>query len=145
MVFIRKTKDYLLHLGAQEETFNTAHVLRNSMTEAEKLLWSELKNKKLQGLKFRRQHPIHWYIADFYCHEKRLVIELDGGIHMKIQVKEHDENRSAEFDRLGIHVIRFTNGQVLQSKEKVLEEIIRYAITLDNPDSPSPSGEGVGG
>ena len=145
MVFIRKTKDYLLHLGAQEETFNTAHALRNSMTEAENILWSELKNRKLKGLKFRRQHPIHWYIADFYCHEKRLVIEIDGGIHMKTQVKEHDENRSAEFDRLGIHIIRFTNEQVLQTKEKVLEEIIRYTITPSNPDSPSPSGEGAGG
>jgi very-short-patch-repair endonuclease len=126
MVFIRKTKDYLLHLGAQEETFSTALSLRSSMTEAEKMLWNELKNRKLQGLKFRRQHPLHWYIADFYCHEKRLVIEIDGGIHMNTLVKEHDENRSAEFERLGIHVIRFTNEQVLQSKEKVLEEIIQY-------------------
>jgi very-short-patch-repair endonuclease len=131
MVFIRKTRDYLLHLGAKEETFNTAHALRNSMTEVEKMLWNELKNRKLQGLKFRRQHPIHRYIADFYCHEKRLVIEIDGGIHMKTQVKEHDENRSAEFDRLGIHVIRFTNEQVLHFKEKVLEEIIKYAADLD--------------
>jgi very-short-patch-repair endonuclease len=145
MFFIRKTKDYLLHLGAQPETFNTAHALRNSMTEAEKILWNELKNRKLQGLKFRRQHPIHWYVADFYCHEKRLVIEVDGGIHMKTQVKEHDENRSAEFDRLGIHVIRFTNEQVLQTKEKVLEEIINYTLNLGNATSPSPSGEGAGG
>ena len=83
MAFIRKTRDYLLHLGARDETFNTAHTLRSSMTEAEKVLWNELKSRKFQGLKFRRQHPIHWYIADFYCHEKRLVIEIDGGIHMK--------------------------------------------------------------
>jgi very-short-patch-repair endonuclease len=138
MVFIRKTRDYLLHLGAREETFNTAHALRNSMTEAEKILWNELKSRKLQGLKFRRQHPIHWYIADFYCHEKRLVIEIDGGIHMKTSVKEHDDNRSAEFDRLGVHVIRFTNEQVFKSKEKVLEEIIKYIATLAKPNSPSP-------
>jgi very-short-patch-repair endonuclease len=130
MVFIRKTRDYLLHLGAQDETFSTAQTLRSSMTEAEKVLWDELKSRKLQGLKFRRQHPIHWYIADFYCHEKQLVIEIDGGIHMKTPVKEHDENRSAEFDRLGIHVIRFTNEQVLHSKEKVLEEIIRYTESI---------------
>jgi very-short-patch-repair endonuclease len=74
-----------------------------------------------------------------------LVIEIDGGIHMNPSVKEHDENRSAEFDRLGIHVIRFTNEQVIKSKEKVLEEIIRFTVTLNNPDSPSPKGEGAGG
>lgn len=138
MVFIRKTREYLLHLGAQEETFSTAHSLRKSITEAEEVLWKELKNRRLKGLKFRRQHPIHWYIADFYCHEKQLVIEIDGGIHMKATVKEHDENRSAEFDRLGINVIRFTNKQVLESLEKVLEEIIRYIENLERPISPSP-------
>jgi len=82
------------------------------MTGAEKILWKELKNRNLNGLKFRRQHPIHFYIADFYCHEKRLVIEVDGEIHKRRAVKEHDENRSAELDRLGINVIRFTNDQV---------------------------------
>jgi very-short-patch-repair endonuclease len=83
MAFIRKTRDYLLHLGALDETFSMAHTLRRSMTKSGKMLWNELNSRKLKGLKFRRQHPIHWYIADFYCHEKRLVIEIDGGIHMK--------------------------------------------------------------
>ena len=114
------------------------------MTEAEKLLWQVLKNRKLNGLKFRRQHPIHWYIADFYCHEKRLIIEVDGEVHKQRAVKEYDENRSAELDRLGISVIRFTNEQVLRSLPEVLTKI--ESATKDLPTiSPSPSGEGVGG
>jgi very-short-patch-repair endonuclease len=113
------------------------------MTEAETLLWQRLKNRKLNGLKFRRQHPLHLYIADFYCHEKRLVIEIDGGIHNRKHVQEHDENRSAELDRLGITIIRFTNEQVIQNIDKVLEEIISQ--THIRPSPPSPSGEGAGG
>jgi len=123
MVFIRKTKEYSLHLDAKEETFHNASSLRKNMTEAEKLLWKELKSHKMNGLKFRRQHPIHFYIADFYCHEKKLIIEVDGGIHNVKDIKEHDNNRSAEFDRLGIRVIRVTNESVLNSLSDVLEII----------------------
>jgi len=93
------------------------------MTKAEKTLWNELKNRKLMGLKFRRQHPIHIYIADFFCHEKKLIIEVDGGIHEETERKENDLNRSAELDRLGISVIRFSNDQVLNHLDRVLVEI----------------------
>ncbi len=145
MAYLGKTRDFLLHLDASDETFQRAHVLRHSMTEAEKLLWAALKNRKLDGLKFRRQHPLHLYIADFYCHEKRLIIEVDGGIHNKSEIREHDENRTAEFDRLGITVIRFTNEQITQTIDKVLEEINSHIQSMEFPNSPSPSGEGVGG
>jgi very-short-patch-repair endonuclease len=80
----------------------------------------------LNGLKFRRQHPIHFYVADFYCHEKRLIIEIDGGIHEEDRIKEHDDNRTAELERLGIRVIRFTNDEVIKSKELVLKRIIDF-------------------
>jgi len=140
MAFLGKTRDFLLHLGAGEEVFKRAHSLRHPMTEAEKLLWDHLKNRKLNGLKFRRQHPIHYYIADFYGHEKRLVIEVDGGIHQNPPVKEHDENRSAELDRLGITIIRFRNEQIMHQLNKVLEEIILFTQTPNRPSSPSPSG-----
>ena len=76
-------------------------------------------------------------IADFYCHEKRLVIEVDGGIHVDAEVKEHDENRSAELDRLGITVIRFTNDQIFEQLEQVLEEIVLFVKTLNQPSPPS--------
>jgi very-short-patch-repair endonuclease len=125
MVFIRRTREYLLHLGANEEQFQTARSLRHEMTEAEKVLWNELKNRKLNGLKFRRQHPIHYYIADFYCHEKKLIIEVDGEIHKNRDIREHDENRSAEFERLGIRVVRVTNEQVLNSLGEVIDTIKR--------------------
>jgi very-short-patch-repair endonuclease len=143
MAFVGKTREFLLHLDASEETFQRASSLRHAMTAAEKLLWDRLKNRKLNGLKFRRQHPIHLYIADFYCHEKRLIVEVDGGIHNKLPVKEHDENRSAELDRLGITVIRFTNEQIIQNIEKVLEQITSQPVI--RPSSPSPEGEGAGG
>src|SRR5271157_868586 len=129
MAFIRKTKNYLLHLDAKEESFNMAYSLRKRMTEAEKVLWNKLKNRKLDGLKFRRQHPIHYYVADFYCHEKKLIIEVDGDIHKNQPIREHDENRSAEFERLGIKVIRFINEMVLNSLEDVIESIKKFIKT----------------
>jgi very-short-patch-repair endonuclease len=124
MAFLGRTIEYLLHLGAKDETFHFALALRKSMTESEKALWEELRNRKMLGLKFRRQHPLHWYVADFYCHEKRLVIEIDGGVHNRKEIKEHDLNRTAELERLGIRVIRFTNEEILSSKEMVLKKII---------------------
>jgi len=145
MVFIRRTREYLLHFGAGKASFDLARSLRKPMTEAEKVLWNELKNRKLDGLKFRRQHPVHYYVADFYCHEKRLIIEVDGGIHNNPDVREHDENRSAELDRLGIKVIRFTNEQVLTALSDVIQEIKKWTINSPAQPSPSPSGEGAGG
>ncbi len=126
MVFLGKTTDYVLHLGANEETLKTAKRLRNNMTKSEKILWNELKNRKVKGLKFRRQQPLHFYIADFHCHEKCLVIEVDGGVHMLKNQKDNDENRTAELERFGIRVIRFTNGQVINSIDDVLQTIRRF-------------------
>jgi len=145
MVFIRRTREYFLHLGAGKASFHLARSLRKPMTEAEIVLWNELKNRKLDGLKFRRQHPLHYYVADFYCHEKRLIIEVDGGIHNNPDVKEHDENRSAELDRLGIMVIRFTNEQVLNTLSEVIQEIKECTKKSPTQSSPSPSGEGARG
>ena len=127
MVFLGKTTDYVLHLWANEGTLKTAKRLRKNMTETEKILWNELKNRKVKGLKFRRQHPLLFYIADFYCHEQRLVIEIDGGVHMLEKQKENDENRTAELERFGIRVIRFTNDQVINSIDEVMQSISRFA------------------
>ena len=69
-----------LHKGAAGEIFNFARTLRKDQTEPERILWRHLRGKRLGGHKFRRQHPIKNYIADFYCHEARLVIEVDGNI-----------------------------------------------------------------
>lgn len=88
------------------------------MTEAERILWACLSKKQLNGARFRKQHPIGDYIADFYCHEYRLVVEVDGGVHQ--QRKEYDANRSHEMSTVGIRVIRFSNEEIIFDLESVL-------------------------
>ena len=81
-----------MFLGADATIFQNAKALRNAMTPAEDLLWQLLKNNQL-GEKFRRQHPIGIYVADFYCHKHQLIIELDGGIHNDSQIAANDVER----------------------------------------------------
>ena len=78
------------------------------------------------GLKFRRQHPINIFIADFYCHKVKLVIELDGGIHKIEENREYDKGREAELEDLGLTVLRFTNKEVMNNIEKVVLRIKEY-------------------
>jgi len=120
--------DNPLHLGAKGKAFSNARILRRTSIEVEELLWNNLRNKRLKGYKFRRQHPILGYIADFYCHEARLIIEVDGGIHDLPQYKEHDDGRTFEFENNGIKVIRFKNFEILENIESVLKQI---AIILE--------------
>lgn len=94
------------------------------MTEAEDILWKHLRNKKLNGLKFRRQHSLDIFIADFCCHEKKLVIELDGGIHDILEQKEYDEGRTSELEGKGFKVIRFRNEEIMNDLEDVLNRIL---------------------
>jgi very-short-patch-repair endonuclease len=96
-----------LHRGATGEIFNFARTLRKDQTEAERILWEYLESKRLSGYKFRRQHPIKNYIADFYCHEARLVIEVDGEIHMAPDQQVYDEGRTYDLKEVGVSVIRF--------------------------------------
>jgi very-short-patch-repair endonuclease len=77
-----------LHKYATPKIYGNAKTLRQTETEAEKLLWQQLRSKKFNGLKFRRQHPIDKWIADFYCHEKKLIIELDGAVHNDVEQKK---------------------------------------------------------
>jgi very-short-patch-repair endonuclease len=92
MAYLGKTTPDILHHGASAETHNLAVILRKSETEAEKLLWQVLKNRKCAGLKFRRQHPFGRFVLDFYCHERALAVEVDGCIHKNRDVKERDLN-----------------------------------------------------
>ena len=114
-----------MHYGAEAFTFEMARQLRKRMTKAELILWDELRQNKLKGLKFRRQHPISGFIADFYCHKLHLVIELDGGIHNNKEVYKKDQIREKEIESFGITIIRFTNDEVLQDIGKVLRRIER--------------------
>lgn len=105
--------------------FERATALRARMTEAENTLWEHLNKKKL-GVKFRRQHPLANYIVDFYCHKFELVIEVDGNIHEKEEIKMHDKEREAHLEDLGLTIIRFTNNEVLYQINEVLKKIKLY-------------------
>ena len=83
-----------MYKGAPPDSFAKAKFLRDNMTDAEKSLWEKLKDNKLKGFKFRRQHPIHIYIVDFYCHKLKLIIEIDGGYHDSKDQKLLDAERS---------------------------------------------------
>ena len=109
--------------SASPEIFARAKELRKNMTPAEKLLWQRLRNYQLDGFYFRRQHPIKYFIADFYCAKADLIVELDGGVHNSPDNKEWDINRTAELEKYGITVIRFTNEEVMNDTENVIRKI----------------------
>jgi very-short-patch-repair endonuclease len=130
MVYIRKSFKGILNFGAKGEIFENARELRKSQTEAEKILWEALRSRKCCGLKFRRQHPLHRFILDFYCHEYLLGIEVDGSIHNIEEVIEYDKNRQAEIENLGITLLRFTNEDVMMDISTVLEKIVNKTKEL---------------
>ena len=100
--------------------------LRKKLTPAEATLWSLLRNRQLEGRKFRRQHSVGKYILDFYCPSEKLAIELDGEHHFTDQGSSHDEKRTNYLTSLKIQVIRFENEEVFQSPSAVLAEIMKY-------------------
>ncbi|MSR71411.1 MAG: endonuclease domain-containing protein [Candidatus Taylorbacteria bacterium] len=102
---------------------NIRRELRQQQTRQEKILWSFLRNRK-QGLKFKRQESIGDYIIDFYCREKKLIIELDGEIHKN--QSESDLERTRFLESLGFKVLRFWNNQIETEIEKVLEKIQQF-------------------
>lgn len=107
-----------------------ARLLRKKMTNAETLFWKEVSNKKFLGFKFRRQHPIGKFIVDFYCHELKLVIEIDGNIHEFIDSKEYDQGRTYELEEFGLQVLRFQNEEVEKEMEKVLFVLRSKIVSL---------------
>ncbi|MEX2160386.1 MAG: DUF559 domain-containing protein [Anaerolineales bacterium] len=124
-----------------------AKAFRKNHTSAERILWKEVRNRKLGGHKFKRQVVIDQFIVDFYCAAANLIVEIDGEIH-KSQ-KEHDRARNEVLAGLGFRVIRFRNQQVFREIEKVKEELLR-ALKDPSPRRPAASaplpraGEGTG-
>jgi very-short-patch-repair endonuclease len=117
-----------------------ARRLRRNQTDAERVLWFRLRDRRLNGLKFKRQVPIDKYVADFCCAEARLIVELDGGQH----ATRDETNRTAILEAMGYLVLRFWNNDVLQNTEGVLEEVRNTANR--HPQEPPhpvplPSGE----
>ena len=112
----------------------TSRDLRNNMTEAEKLLWSKLRNKQILGVQFYRQKPILNFIVDFYCPAANLVIECDGSQHYTNEGLEADRVRDEALAQLGLRVLRFDNGQVLREIDAVVQVIFdEISLQLESP------------
>ncbi|HSH19337.1 MAG TPA: endonuclease domain-containing protein [Draconibacterium sp.] len=124
--------------NAKPHIFEKAKALRNNMTDAELILWEKLKGKQILGLRFRAQHPIDIFIADFYCHPIKLVIEVDGGIHKTIGQREYDIGRTAELNYWEIEVIRFTNEEIKEDINQVIKRIERICKNRQSELSQSP-------
>ncbi len=122
-----------LHKGANPKLFWYARQNRKVMTNAEKVLWDRLRNRRLKGYKFRRQHPIGNFIADFFCLECNLIVEVDGEYHNEESQSQYDEGRTFELNEFSVKVVRFTNKEVIDKIDFVLKEIESHLIP-----SPSP-------
>ena len=123
------------YIPYKKNLVSRARELRRKTTKAENLFWNKvLKNKQLEKFKFTRQKPLSYFIVDFYCASLGLVIEIDGGVHsfQKIRDKERDNLLEQKF---GLKVIRYKNEKVLNSIEKVTEDLVRRVQHMQ----PSPS------
>ena len=114
--------------GTTPEIEQAARKLRKNLTPAEARLWAALRNKQLEGLRFRTQHPVGNFILDFYCPSCKLVVEVDGEIHA--YQTEYDDARTTKLTDFGCRVLRFTNEQIMNDLPNVLAEIRRFALWL---------------
>jgi very-short-patch-repair endonuclease len=131
-----ETSDPAMMLGRHDrnprlKTF--ARRLRNQSTDAKRKLWSLLRGEQLNGLQFRRQHPIGGYIVDFVCPKVNLVVELDGGQHADPIGLTHDAKRTRRLEELGLRVLRVQDHEMLKDPNAVLNTIVRELETLRPP------------
>ena len=109
-------------------TTEKARNLRKNMTKQERIVWQFLRNRSVNGNKFRRQYPIGNYIVDFICHEKKLIIEIDGGQHNDDKHICYDKERTKYLETKGYKVIRFWNSDIDNNIEGVYQEILKYLV-----------------
>ncbi len=110
---------------------------RKQLTQAESIIWSKLlRNRQLAGYKFLRQKPIDGYIVDFYCSALALVIEIDGDSH--VDKLEYDAERTRILNAHGLHVIRYTNNEVISNLQGVYENLVEHIQTLQVDHKPLP-------
>ncbi len=119
------------HPARRKHAVHAARQMRREPTPAEQIVWEMVRDRKIDGKKFRRQHPIDRYIADFYCAEAALVIEIDGAIHAE---PNHDALRQQIIEAHGLRVLRFPNADVFDDPAAVLAHI--RAALATNPPSP---------
>lgn len=106
--------------------------MRKDPTHEEYVMWEELRNRKLLNLKFRRQHPLNKYIADFYCHELNFVIELDGKYHNQPDVIKRDKQRTEDLQDLKIIIYRITNEE-FRNRSLTIEKLRQFLMSLITP------------
>ena len=129
---------------ARERAGVRAGALRQSSTDAERALWLELRDRRLGGRKFRRQHPIDGFFADFASVEAKLVVEVDGGQHFEVETVRADQVRTRTIERHGFTVLRFDNRQVLTERGAGLQTIHEWLVSHDPHPNPLPqAGEGA--
>lgn len=116
--------------GAPPQNFSRAQNLRKKQTAAEKVLWEKLQLEPFKEFHFRRQHPIQIFIADFYSHSLKLIIEVDGGYHQAEDQKVADEERTEILEFQGLHLIRFNNHEVENEFEEVLDKLVAKINSL---------------
>jgi very-short-patch-repair endonuclease len=116
--------------GATPSIFNKASLLRVNQTFHENLLWQKLRKNQLCGFRFKRQHPIGYYVADFYCHKAKLVIEVDGKYHHTPKQILIDSIRTTQMELYGLTVLRFNNDEIEERLDNVLERITLYLLKV---------------
>jgi very-short-patch-repair endonuclease len=104
--------------------------LRQNQTKAEALLWQKLRDRQIEGLKFRRQYSVECFVLDFYCPALRLAIEIDGESHQSEEAAAYDRDRQAFIEALGIRFLRFTNQEVYEHLDAAIEQITHTAQGL---------------
>lgn len=114
----------MVRRGTSQELKQIVRNIRKEPTFSEQKLWMHLRNKQLDGIKFRRQHPVGGFIVDFYCPSARLAIELDGGVHLDSEQSSYDLLRQKELAEQGVKVIRFWNSEVDREIDAVLQTIL---------------------
>jgi len=133
MVYLGKSVKRNMYFGAKPYLFELADNMRKNPTQSKKILWNILRKYRFRGFLFRQQHPIHLFIADFYCHKIKLVIETDGDVHFENEAREHDDGRTGELEKFGIKVLRFTNEQILYNQDLVIKQINEFITEVASP------------
>jgi very-short-patch-repair endonuclease len=126
--FKANNREKKMFYDAIPDTFITARYLRQNRTKSEKILWERLRNKRMLGYRFKCQHPIGYYVADFYCHAVKLVIEVDGNHHLGREQNFNDNERTRNIEILGITVVRFSNHEVEHNIETVIDKIKCFLV-----------------
>ena len=123
---------------SSKEMVERARALRQSQTSAEEFLWEILRDKRLDDLKFRRQHPIENFIADFFCREARLIIEVDGAIHAEPSQAARDQKRDEILQEHQYEILRLTNDEVLSTPDETVEKIRQVLMQVTPSPAPRP-------